>query len=66
MLEFFDREKLSSITFNLPDRLFSLVATHKVEFGKVAVYVIADYVTAVQRVTLLPALKVNSILCKAL
>jgi len=37
-----------------------LISTHKVEFGKVAVYVVADYVTAVQRVTLLPVLKVSA------
>ncbi|WAR00610.1 URB2-like protein, partial [Mya arenaria] len=39
------------------ERLFSLIATHKLEFGKLAVYVVADYVTAVQKVTLLPAIK---------
>jgi len=43
----------------LPDRLFSLMSSHKLEFGKLAVYVVADYVTAVQKVTLLPALKVE-------
>ncbi|XP_052281558.1 uncharacterized protein LOC127879012 isoform X2 [Dreissena polymorpha] len=39
------------------DRLFSLIATHKLEFGKLAVYVVADYVTAVQKATLLPSVK---------
>jgi len=43
----------------LPYRLFSLMSSHKLEFGKLAVYVVADYVTAVQKVTLLPALKVQ-------
>ncbi|XP_045209505.2 unhealthy ribosome biogenesis protein 2 homolog isoform X2 [Mercenaria mercenaria] len=39
------------------ERLFSCISSHKVEFGKVAMYVVSDYVTAVQKVTLLPAIK---------
>ncbi|KAL3874331.1 hypothetical protein ACJMK2_037361 [Sinanodonta woodiana] len=39
------------------ERLFTLIVSHKADFGKVSVYVIADYVTEVQQVTLLPAVK---------
>ncbi|KAL4229471.1 rRNA primary transcript metabolism protein [Mactra antiquata] len=39
------------------EKLFSLIATHRVEFGKVAVYIIPDYLSAVQKLTMLPAIK---------
>ena len=39
-------------------RLFTLMSTHKVEFAKVACYLVADYVGELQKVTLLPATKV--------
>ncbi|XP_052102833.1 unhealthy ribosome biogenesis protein 2 homolog isoform X5 [Mytilus californianus] len=39
------------------DRLFTLISTHKEEFSKVAVYVVADYVDHVHQQTLLPAVK---------
>ncbi|CAG2216867.1 URB2 [Mytilus edulis] len=39
------------------DRLFTLISTHKEEFSKVAVYVVADYVDHVHQHTLLPAVK---------
>ncbi|XP_064638630.1 unhealthy ribosome biogenesis protein 2 homolog [Lineus longissimus] len=41
----------------LIERLFSLVATHKEEFSKVALYLVAGYVTTLQKVTLIPAIK---------
>ena len=40
-------------------RLFTLMSTHKVEFAKVACYLVADYVSELQKVTLLPATKVR-------
>ena len=39
-------------------RLFGLIATHKLDFKKVAVYLVADYVEDVQKVTLIPSVKV--------
>ncbi|VDI49508.1 nucleolar pre-ribosomal-associated protein 2 [Mytilus galloprovincialis] len=38
-------------------RLFTLISTHKEEFSKVVVYVVADYVDHVHQHTLLPAVK---------
>ncbi|KAK3576784.1 hypothetical protein CHS0354_014606 [Potamilus streckersoni] len=49
-------EDLISCAYSI-ERLFTLIASHKVDFGKVSVYMIADYVTEVQQVTLLPAVK---------
>ena len=40
-------------------RLFSQIASHKVDFSKVALYVVSDYVTTTQQVTLVPAVKVS-------
>ena len=44
-------------------RLFTLISTHKEDFSKVVVYVVADYVEHVHQHTLLPAVKVSSALC---
>ena len=41
-------------------RLYALIASHKQEFSKVAVYMTANYVTEVQRVTLHPVVKVTA------
>ena len=43
-------------------RLVSLVCSHRVEFTKAAPYIVADYCTAVQHVTLYPRVKVSPIL----
>ncbi|CAH1797167.1 unnamed protein product [Owenia fusiformis] len=42
---------------HLTERLYALMASYKVEFSKVAVYIVADYVTQVQKVTLVPIVK---------
>ncbi|KAL5020238.1 hypothetical protein ScPMuIL_003130 [Solemya velum] len=42
---------------HLIERLFSLIATQKVDFSKVAAYMVADYVTNSQQATLLPCIK---------
>jgi hypothetical protein len=42
-------------------RLFSLMVTNKMDFSKVAVYLVSDYVTEVQQVTLLPTVKVSHV-----
>jgi len=39
-------------------RLVSLVCSHRVDFSKAAPYVVADYCTAVQQVTIYPTVKV--------
>lgn len=44
-------------------RLLTLTATHKVHVTKVAPYLVADYVTELQKVTLLPRIKVKFSLC---
>lgn len=40
-------------------RLYALMASHKPEFSKVAVYMVANYVTEIQKVTLHPVVKVT-------
>ncbi|XP_013380199.2 unhealthy ribosome biogenesis protein 2 homolog [Lingula anatina] len=52
----------------LADRLFSLMISHKSEFGKVVMYLVADYVHYLQRGTLRPAVKkvLVSAMCKLL
>lgn len=42
---------------HLLNKLYALMATHKPEFSKVAVYIVANYVTEVQKVTLHPVVK---------
>uniref|UniRef100_K1R8G8 Unhealthy ribosome biogenesis protein 2-like protein n=1 Tax=Magallana gigas TaxID=29159 RepID=K1R8G8_MAGGI len=42
---------------HLLNKLYALMASHKPEFSKVAVYMVANYVTEIQKVTLHPVVK---------
>ncbi|XP_064601051.1 unhealthy ribosome biogenesis protein 2 homolog [Liolophura sinensis] len=50
------------------DRLFGLLSSHKAEMKKVSPYIVSDYVTEVQRVTVLPVVKKALVpaICKVL
>lgn len=54
-----DKDRISDAKqcAHLLNKLYALMASHKPEFSKVAVYMVANYVTEVQKVTLHPVVK---------